>query len=227
MVQSYTLAKQPFSTMQLHELILKTNSIHRTKLFYHKTLELEILNETADRISFRAGRSTLSFEATTEGKPFYHFAFNITNNRFSDSFEWISNKLDILPVSDKMLIAGYDNWNAQSFYFHDNNGSILEFIVRFDLPYYTANTFSSNCIEEISEIGIVTDNVEETAEQLHQENKIPFFEKGPRLPDFIAMGDDYGLLLICQQKRGWVPTNKPAQRFPLSIIGDDNLRLSY
>ena len=206
--------------MHIKELILETNSLHKTKLFYHKTLELEIQDETDEVISFKAGKTKLSFKETKSEKPFYHFAFNITNNKFSDAFEWMNNKLDILPVNDEMLIAGYDNWNAQSFYFLDNNGSILEFIVRFDLPYHSNEPFSSGCIEEISEIGLVVDNVNEYAERLRAEYNIPYFKKGPRLHDFIAMGDEYGLLLVCQNKRGWVPTHRPAKQFPVVVIND-------
>jgi len=208
--------------MQIKEILLETASLARTRLFYSKTLELDIVAETDEKISFRAGRSLLSFREATEGKPFYHFAFNITNNKFSDSFEWMNRKLDILPVNDEMLIAGYNDWNAQSFYFHDNNGSILEFIVRFDLPYHSDAEFSSACIEEISEIGLVTENTPETADMLKTEHGIPYFKKGPRLPDFVAMGDDKGLILVCQRKRGWVPTHRPAQQFPVTIITDDD-----
>lgn len=205
--------------MHIQELILETHSLKRTRVFYHKTLELDIIEESEEAISFRAGKSKLTFKATTTGKPFYHFAFNITNNRFSDSFEWMNSKLDILPVNDEMLIAGYDNWNAQSFYFLDNNGSIIEFIVRFDLPYTSKEPFSSDCIEEVSEIGLVVDSVAGKSQELNPRFQVPYFKKGPRLPDFVAMGDDHGLLLVCQNKRGWVPTNKPAQMFPVKVIG--------
>ena len=207
--------------MQIKELSLQTSSLHRTRVFYNKTLELDILHETDEQISFKAGRTKLTFTQAKEGKPVYHFAFNITNNKFSDSFEWLNSKLDILPVSEEMLIAGYDSWNAQSFYFYDNNGSILEFIVRFDLQYYSNEAFSSDCIQEISEIGLVVDNVNEKAEELSEEHKVPFFSKGPRLHDFIAMGDDYGLLLVCQNKRPWVPTNKPAKNFPVTVVDEE------
>lgn len=206
--------------MQIQELILQTNSLQRTRLFYHKTLELDIVNETDKAISFKAGKTTLTFTEAKEGKPFYHFAFNIVNNKFSDSFEWISNKLDLLMVDD-MLIAGYDNWNAQSFYFLDNNGSILEFITRFDLPYYSAEPFSSDCVTEVSEIGLVVDDVPAYAEELHKQNNIPYFSKGPKMDDFIVMGDDYGLLLISKTKRGWVPTHRPAQQFPVTVVAED------
>jgi catechol-2,3-dioxygenase len=209
------------TAMHIKELILQTNSLHRTRVFYNKTLELDIVEQSEEKISFRVGKTKLTFTEIKDGKPYYHFAFNITNNKFSDSFEWINNKLDILPVNDEMLIAGYDNWNAQSFYFYDNNGSILEFITRFDLPYYSDKPFSSACIEEISEIGLVVDNVPDSAADLNEAHKIPYFKKGPRLQDFVAMGDDYGLLLVCQSKRAWVPTNKLAQKFPVTVIDDE------
>lgn len=212
--------------MKIQELILETNSLSRTKLFYHKTLELEILKETEGKISFKAGKTVLTFRGSEKEKPFYHFAFNITNNKFSDSFEWINRKLDILPVNDEMLIAGYDNWNAESFYFYDNNKNILEFIVRFDLPYYSDAPFSSACIEEVSEIGLVVEDVNQAAADIQSEYQIPFFKKGPRLPDFIAMGDEDGLLLLSREKRGWVPTHKPGEKFPLTVIGENGLTIS-
>lgn len=212
--------------MHIKQVILKTHSLQRTKLFYHKTLELDIIKETEEAISFRAGDTTLTFEEMKEEKPYYHIAFNIVNNKFSDSFEWLNSKLDILPVDDEMLIAGYDDWNAQSFYFYDNNGSILEFIVRFDLPYQSDEEFSPKCIKEISEVGLVVDNVPDTAEMLKFEYDIPYFSKGPRLHDFIAMGDDYGLLLVSQSKRNWVPTQKHSKIFPVTVIDDKDRTIS-
>src|SRR6185312_5455776 len=164
--------------MQIEELTLKTTSIPKTKRFYHKTLELPIVKEGDEMISFQAGKTILTFEVTEAEKPFYHIAFNITNNRFSDSFEWMEQKLDILPVENNIPIAIYPNWNAESFYFLDNNGSILEFIVRFDLPYHSKEPFSVNDIVEISEVGVVVDNVSAVAAQLTEKYNLPYFKKG-------------------------------------------------
>ena len=206
--------------MHIQELILKTTSLSRTRLFYTKTLELTIANETDESISFNVGRSIITFEAAKDIKPIYHFAFNITNNKFSDSFEWINRKLDILPV-EGLPIAIYNNWNAESFYFYDNNGNILEFIVRFGLPYHSALPFSVNDIVEISEIGIAAENVKEAAQHFNKYN-IPYFAKSAPTEDFTAMGDDNGLLIISKTKRNWVPTHKPALPYPLTIKADGN-----
>lgn len=210
--------------MHFKEIILQTASLKRTKLFYTKTLELDIVREDDDSVSFNAGKTTLSFTQVAGEKPYYHFAFNIVNNKFSEGFEWINNKLDILPTNeDGLLVAGYNDWNAQSFYFYDNNGSILEFIVRFDLPYHSPESFSPACITEISEIGLVVPDVIVAAEELLTKNKIPYFPYGPRLNDFIAMGDNYGLILLSNPKRPWVPTAKTARPYPVTIISEDGI----
>jgi len=209
--------------MQIQELILKTASISRTRLFYNKTLELSIIKEAADTISFKVGKTILTFEKAENEKPYYHIAFNIINNRFSDSFEWIEQKLDILPFENNIPIAVYPDWNAESFYFYDNNGSILEFIVRFDLPYHSTEPFSIKDLVEVSEIGVVVDDVKKTAEELTEKYKIPYFKKGPMLHDFIAMGDDEGLILLSQHTRPWVPTNKLAQYFQVTVKTEDKV----
>jgi catechol-2,3-dioxygenase len=209
--------------MQFKEIILQTASLQRTRLFYSKTLELPLLEETEDAVSFNAGKTKLTFRKVMESKPVYHFAFNIVNNKFSDSYEWIRQKLDILLVEDDMFIAAYNNWNAQSFYFYDNNGNILEFIVRFDLPYYSTEEFSSKFITEISEIGLVVNDVDKIASELTSKHKIPEFQYGPHTHDFVAMGDNYGLILLSTPGRHWVPTSKAAQHFPVTIVGENGV----
>lgn len=207
--------------MHLQEIILCTASIVRTKLFYSKTLELPLIRESEDTITFKAGNTLLTFNAVADSKPFYHFAFNITNNKFSDSFEWINTKLDILfPADHKVPVDINPAWNTQSFYFSDNNGSIIEFISRFDLPYYSSEPFSVADIKEVSEIGVVTDDVAGTARRLNEEQKLPYFVKSKPTDDFTVIGDDYGLLLVVPRGRGWVPNHKPAQIFPLTVVAD-------
>ena len=204
--------------MHIQEVILNTASLIRTKQFYTRTLQLPVVNETDNTITFNVGKSLLTFHAVAEGRPFYHIAFNITNNKFSDSFEWINNKLDILEADHGLPIANYPEWNAESFYFLDNNGSILEFIVRFDLPYYSPNPFSVADIVEISEVGIVTNDVPETARSLNTKEGFPYFPKSKPTEHFTVMGDNNGLLIITKNGRGWVPNNKPAQVFPITIV---------
>lgn len=208
--------------MHFQEVILQTASVARTRLFYHKTLELPISKETEEAITFTVGNSLLTFKAVAPGKPYYHIAFNITPNKFSDSFEWINRKLDILPMQEDIPIAVYPEWNAQSFYFLDNNGSILEFIARFDLPYQSDVPFSVEDIKEISEVGIATTDVAGTAEMLHTDHNVPWFRKTKPTEHFTVMGDDHGLFILSHTSRTWVPTDKPSRAFPITVIADGN-----
>jgi catechol 2,3-dioxygenase-like lactoylglutathione lyase family enzyme len=206
--------------MHIQEVILQTASITRTRQFYTRTLGLPLVAESAESITFRAGNTLLLFQQVQDSKPFYHIAFNITNNKFSDSYEWINSKLDILEAGHGLPIANYPAWNAESFYFHDNNGNILEFIARFDLPYYSPEPFDIKDIREISEVGIVTKVVAATAAMLHAKYDIPYFSKSKPSEHFTVLGDDSGLLIITTVGRGWVPTLRPAQIYPLTIAAD-------
>ena len=192
----------------------------RTRQFYTITLGLPVVSESDASITFKAGNTLLTFQARETQKPVYHIAFNITNNKFSDSFEWINSKLDILQTDTGLPIAVYPNWNAESFYFYDNNGCILEFIARFDLPYYSPSPFSAKDIKEISEVGIVANDVTAMAAELNTKYSLPYFSKSKASENFTVLGDDHGLLIVTKTGRAWVPTHKPAQIFPLTIIAD-------
>jgi catechol-2,3-dioxygenase len=211
--------------MRFDEIILSTPSVAAVRRFYSQTLELPILHETADSIRFKVGHTALTFNQAPAGqKPFYHFAFNVTNNRFSDCFEWIDRKLDILQVDDGWLVKPYPAWNAQSFYFHDSVGNILECIVRFNLPYSSNSQFSSADLVEISEIGYVTNDLV-AAEKEMVNAGLKRFPPGPFEPQFTPMGDEQGIVLVTGIGRGWIPTNERAERHPLTIRGAGGVQL--
>lgn len=211
--------------MRFDEIILETASLPAVRRFYSQTLELPILHEAEGTIRFQAGHTALTFRRAASGqKPVYHFAFNVTNNRFSDCFEWLSRKLDILPVEEGVLVKAYPAWNAQSFYFHDSAGNIVECIARFNLPYVSNAPFTSEDLVEISEIGYVVPDVE-TAEAALKQQGLRRFPPGPFDEQFTPMGDEYGLVLVTGVGRGWIPTNEPARACPLTIRGAGGVQL--
>ena len=109
-------------------------------------------------------------------------------------------------------------WNAQSFYFFDNNGNLLELICRYDLPNSSQNPFDAASFLRISEIGISTDSVADLAEQLRQQYHLLPFSKQQVMPAFAALGDEEGLLILAQQGRNWFPTSKPAETFFTRVV---------
>jgi catechol 2,3-dioxygenase-like lactoylglutathione lyase family enzyme len=199
--------------MEILEVIIMSDNLKRTEDFYREKLGLIILKKGKNHISFKAGRSVLTFLKSKNLHPIYHFAFNIPCNQIHEAVTWASLKLDLLNTEDNQVIADFTNWNAQSFYFLDNNGNILEFIARRDLNNESHTSFYSSSIISISEFGLVTDNVADTAQKLRNNYGIPLFSKQPVLKNFAAVGDDNGLLILSTPGRKWHPTDIAVQGF--------------
>jgi catechol-2,3-dioxygenase len=146
-------------------------------------------------------------------KPVYHFAFNIPENKFEEALERTSKQVSLLPVEPDRFVADFEAWNAKAFYFYDNNGNILEYIVRFDLRNPINKPFSGLEINSIDEIAVVTGNVEELAKRLVKKCDTELFSKQPLRDNFAAVGDDHGLLIISEENRHWYPTETPARKY--------------
>jgi hypothetical protein len=180
------------------------------KAFYGKTLELAILEEKADRFTIEAGETRITFVNSpdiVEGRPpFYHFAFNIPENKILKALEWQKARTPMLPIPERNRAAGfppevvdYSHWNAHSIFFLDPAGNVVEYIARHDLKNGDNNAFSWGDILYASEIGLIVDEVEATAARLKEVADVTQY-KGAT-DQFMAMGDEYGLLLIMKRGR--------------------------
>ena len=204
--------------MKISEVHLITDDIDATKQFYHQKLQFPIKDEGEDFICFSAGASTLIFNQSAKPEnPTYHFAFNIPDNKLEEALEWARTKVEIVDVEGTSKIADFVNWNAKAFYFYDNNGNILEFIARFSLGKTSQSPFSAKTILSISEIGIVTDDVNQTAVDIMQNFGITHFKIPPPYEDFAALGNDEGLFILVTENRLWYLTELAATKHPLII----------
>lgn len=183
---------------------------------------MQVTEETEHTISFLFGHSLLTFHATDTGNPFYHFAFLIPNNKLYEAIEWVKERTSVLPYSQTQLVANFKGWNAEAFYFHDGGYNILEFITHYDLQIFSDKPFSLNSLSGICEAGIVVKNVAETCSQLHKNNRIPYFKKGPFMNDFAVMGEEHGMFIISSIGRGWLPTMRPAERNRVEVLVQNN-----
>ena len=213
--------------MDILEIELQTCHLEETEDFYSKQLGLEIIKREKTSVSFQAGLSVLTFIKSIEINPKYHFAFNIPQNKLDEAIIWISNKATLIKNNDNSLVTNFTNWNAKAIYFYDNNGNIIEFIARFDLANISAKVFDSYSIQSISEVGVVTDNPLIFAETLLSEYQLVYFTKGPKTGDFVALGDDNGLIIISSPTRSWYPTKSLAEKhyFKMKILSDHSERL--
>jgi hypothetical protein len=188
------------------------------KAFYGKTLDLRLLDEKADRFTVEAGETRITFvdSAETAGgrAPFYHFAFNIPENKILKALEWQKARTPLLPIPERNRAAGfppevvdYSHWNAHSLFFLDPAGNVVEYIARHDLKNSDNSPFSWTDILYASEIALVVDDVAATAAMLATTAAVPQYRGGS--DEFMAMGDEHGLLLVMKRGRILDFTSEP------------------
>lgn len=208
--------------MKLEHLQLQTNNLKNTARFYQEILGLSIVENNSEFISIQAGNTILKFIENNNFNSIYHFAFNIPENKLEEAIAWTKNKVDLLVIEDKNVIARFENWNANAVYFYDNNGNLLEFIARHDLDNNQLAPFDSKSILNISEIGIVNETPLELANQLIEKHGLDFFAKNPNSELFSAVGNDEGLLIIVKPNRNWYPTQIPAASNKITVKIENN-----
>jgi catechol-2,3-dioxygenase len=180
------------------------------KAFYGKTLDLRLLDVKDTSFAVEAGESRITFISSTEtagGRaPFYHFAFNIPENKILKALEWQAARTPLLPIPERNRAAGYppevvdySHWNAHSIFFLDPAGNVVEYIARHDLKNGDTGSFGWPDILYVSELALVVDEVPAMAETVKKAAVLTQYQGGDS--DFTALGDEYGLLLLMKKGR--------------------------
>ena len=204
--------------MQIAEIELLSQDLTRARSFYHEVMGLPVVSFEKHKISFRAGASLLSFCATAKEVPPYHLAFNIPPDQIEEALVWARPRLHLLPVKEGEYIADFKHWNSKALYFFDADGNIVELIARGDWGIPTGERFTARSILCISEMGMVTDDVETKARQLSRQFSIPYFSRQAPSPEFTVLGDDNGLLILVPTGRNWYPTQIAASRGEAKVL---------
>lgn len=198
--------------MILNKIEIKTANLNEIGNFYQNTLELPIERIDKNSIAVTIGQSTLKIiEDSEKSEPIYHLAFNIPENKLQEAINWSTNRIELIKKEDQVLISDFETWNANSVYFFDTDGNLLEFISRHDLNNTETSKFSSKQILNISEIGIVQIKPDLYGKELIEKFNLKLFEKNQNSDLFTAVGDDDGLLIIVKKNRNWFPTEIPAK----------------
>lgn len=90
--------------MIIREVGLLTHQVEAIKEFYGTLLELDLVEDNATCVSFRAGNSVLSFKkAPEQEKPYYHVAFTVPTNKLADAKDGLKTvTFHCYPKMDKM-----------------------------------------------------------------------------------------------------------------------------
>jgi hypothetical protein len=187
------------------------------KELYHERLGLTVLEEGPRRLTIAGGATLLTF-VQVEGvadEPFYHFAFNIPENKVEAAWKWQNERTALLPIPERLRdpnypdgVVNYSHWNAHSVFFLDPGGNVVEYIGRHDLNNAAPGDFSSQDILYASEIAIIVDDVVSTAAKLADFVGVSQYKGGSEL--FTALGDEHGLLLV--MKRGRILNFNPSSQ---------------
>ena len=184
---------------------------------------LELLGETPEHFTVRAGRGLLQFDGFEGKGGAYHFAFNIPANKLAEAKAWLLERVELLEEGGQNQFFS-ESWNAEQVYFLDADGNILEFIARHELPHASSEPFGSEHILNVSEIGWVVPEVAATLAAFKRLGLTPYRKAGQK---FAAVGDAYGLLIVAQTNRPWFPTKIKAGVAPLELTFSSTTPFAY
>lgn len=180
------------------------------KAYYGGLLGFPILEETASRLVVGAGASRLSFRpaAKAGSRPFYHFAFNIPENKIRLAADWQRSKGPLIPIPERNRdpempdapdVVDYSHWNAHSVFFFDPAENVVEYIARHDLKNGAPGPFSTADVLCASEIAFVVDDVPAAAAEARRAFALENYRGAS--DGFAALGDENGLLLVMKRGR--------------------------
>lgn len=192
-------------------LRLRTHRLAELPAFYHEKLHFPIRAENRDSITFQAGTTALTFVRTEEtgSQPFYHFAFNIPENKLPLAKEWLARRTP-LALRDGEAVFHFPNWNAHSIYFWDPAGNLGELIARHNLPNARSGAFTPEEILYASEIGLVVEDVPAAVRELKSRLGLQTYRQGSNV--FEPVGDEHRLLIVAQKGRPWM--HRASEIFP-------------
>lgn len=195
--------------------LLSSAPTQEMRRFYEETIGLQVVACSKEVLTIQAGDCVIHFQEfpSAQDKPFYHFAFNIPENKIRSALKWQKGRTDLLPIPEHLRdpeyppeVVDYSHWNAHSIFFLDPAGNVVEYIARHDLRNGASGDFSSADILYPSEIGIIVDDVPGTATALKSAAGLEQYRGGS--DEFTALGDEHGLLLV--MKRGRILNFNPA-----------------
>jgi catechol 2,3-dioxygenase-like lactoylglutathione lyase family enzyme len=178
-----------------------------TERFYRGTLGLP-----ADRESFRVGHTDVELVPASEGEPFYHFALRVPRNRFTAARDWLDARTPVLAETR------FENWNAEACYFHDPAGNIVELIAHHGLPDEGPDgAFAGIELLGVCELGLVGPDTGRMAAAL-EEVGVGLWDGSLEPGGLAFMGGRDGVLILCPEGRGWMPTERGAEPHPVDAI---------
>ena len=171
-------------------------------------------------LPFRAGDTVVDFEPVAGARPFYHFAFRVPRNRSDAAREWLAARAGLVPDRETVETTfEFDFWNAQACYALDPGENIVELIAHRELADESPveGPFDAAELLGVGEVGLVGPDRRAMAAVL-QPIGIELWSGTLDEPGGLAfMGGRDGVLILSEPDRGWIPTGRPAEIWPVEV----------
>ncbi len=160
---------------------------------------------------YKVGETRLRFRAA-EGEPFYHFALLVPGDRFDAALAWAQERVELLGDA-----FDFDAWDARAVYFHDSADNIVELIAHHGLEENgREGPFDAEELVGFSELGIVGDKRREL--ELLERRGLRLWDGTIEKPDRLAfVGEKGRTVILASPGRGWLPTGRPAEPYPVEF----------
>ena len=202
--------------MHLREIRLAAGRLDEQRALYADAFGLEAADADGG-LAVAIGDARLVL-APGEPTP-QHFAIRIPSTSYADALDWLGERVDLLTGEDGGRAFAFPDWNADSAYFADPDGNIVELIAHHDLPERYAPPFGPSALLGICEAGMPVDDVGAFLDELERRTGARRWS-GNR-ETFAAAGTKAGSLIIVQRGRVWYPTDAAAAtRPPLAVESD-------
>lgn len=210
--------------MEIKSLRISSNKLVETRIFYTKTLGFTLVNEDEYSFQIRVGSSKLTFtNQDSNNNPFYHFAFNIPSNKYSEAKQWTKDRVNLLIENGEDEVD-FSHLPAHAFYFYDPSGNIVEFIARYGINQESEHPFTPDSILNIFEIGLIVEDAVNIGNKMIQ-NKIYERDKktiSNHYLNFMGIKSKGIFVILAQPGRKWLFFEKYSAIFPLEIELDNN-----
>lgn len=203
------------------KVIFQTHKLKALQRFYANVLELDITERSDESFTVKIGTTDVTFQLSDE-KARYHFAINIPGNQFVIMKYWIQDRLTLNKTGGLNEIY-YSSFDADSMYFEDPAGNLIELIGRRKRDLF--GSLTKEAFFDVSEVALITPNVSEIGEAL-QDFGIPLrhgSEVNPKEVNFLGMGDSYIVLAPSPWK--WSFSDKKTRTYPVEMTLRDDRRI--
>lgn len=203
--------------MKIRKAVIYSSNIEEQSRFFSNLLSPEFVEQSGQGIKVKMGASELEvLQSSLAPESVYHIAFNIEPRLLRQSLHYLAaSGVDPIPFENKPVID-FPDWNAQSVYFKDADGNILEFIARYNLMTGNQDTiFIPQHILSISEVGIPVNDTKHFISAIESLSNWRTWKTNG--PEFSAVGDEEGLLIVVKEPRNWFPTPIAAKQLPVEL----------